>query len=1139
MPSISRRNVGHDDNPPGFLDLNATALQGLTQKIKNNLNTSTNSSSRQQTTKAKKISPRERGKPALSERRKVSAVKEQNDANSNRPKAAAQESLKQSHGKKRLRDGRVKKDGKGRRAEKSNANAVELGSGPGKPTVNGHGWFEEEVLALGGTNEDLELLREAQSDSELDGDAGVVVKNRDVGLKKELLHMVQGLGIQKVEGAVREEEVVTDADDDDGSDEEHIKADTARSHTHPISKGSTTANLNERVVQSSLEPPRPKTRGKVQLVFQPLSEWHSVELPLVSQPKQEPRALPPDLSDRIHEHARALLEKDNAEYAAHYGSASTEHKFYSTLMSTGTLSDKISALTLSVQESPLHNIKALEALVALAKKRSRDQAVNVLGALKDLFGPGNLLPSGRRLRNFASQPSLAAAFGAGTFHSWTSKSPLPKSLQDVHLISFAYEDWLKTTFFEVLQVLEQWCNDEVAYARAKAVDYVYSLLKDKPEQEANLLRLLVNKLGDLDKKIASKTSYNILQLETTHPLMKPTIIAAIESDVLFKPKQSLHAQYYAIITLNQTVLSTKEEAIARKLLDIYFDLFANLLKPATADTEKAYTPALTANKIVVNKKGEIQGGGGPAGKKALKKQRAATKSTVVEDDLREKIMSAVLTGVNRAIPYTTTSDVHFEKHLDTLYRVTHSSNFNTSIQALMLIQQMHGINQASQDRFYRVLYESLLDPRLLSSSKQALYLNLLFRALRSDLHLNRVKAFVKRLLQVIAMHQPPFVCGVLYLLRELENVFPSLAMIVDEPEDDASDEEETFHDIDDTETAPPKAPNDISTSLVRRSKYDPRKRDPVHADAATTSLWELPTLTQHYHPSVSLFAVRLLEHQPMPPKPDLQHNTLITFLDRFVYKNPKAGGNAKAKSVSIMQPLDGGGEDGSVLLSARSGTTSRALPMNSDSFWRQRSENIGADEVFFHKYFSTVKAKEQKKRERKKTTKNARKSKGSDDDGEDGGHDDMDEAEEEEEAEVWKALVESRPEIEGDDDSDMDMGFSEDDDDDDDEASLVAAMEDDGSDLSDLGGGGGEEDDDGAEIDDDDGFPDLEDGDPKVQMAREDKSQSDLTRKTTEGNKGNRKADRQAKRRRLKGMPTFASADDYAKMLEDGSDQDG
>lgn len=359
------------------------------------------------------------------------------------------------------------------------------------------------------------------------------------------------------------------------------------------------------------------------------------ELPSI--PSKQANALPRHLVDRVYGRAVSLLEKENKMYAdAQAASASSSHKFYTTIMSTGTLSDKISALTLAVQESPLHNMKQLENLIALGKKRSRSQAVDVLRSLKDMFAQGTLLPSERRLRSFANQPSLVSAFqGAGG--RWSEDDPLPGGLQNSHIMVWAYEHFLKEQYFEVLKILEVWCNDEIEFSRTRAVSYIFELLKEKPEQEANLLRLLVNKLGDTSKKIASRASYLLLQIEQAHPLMKPTIISAVE-EIVFRPGQSQHAKYYAIITLNQTVLSLKEEKVGIQLLDIYFSLFVSLLKPLK--------PA---------KGPQHQGGkNGKHGKKGAKGKGKdqEDKGHAQTEEMQEKLTSAVLTGVNRAYPFT-------------------------------------------------------------------------------------------------------------------------------------------------------------------------------------------------------------------------------------------------------------------------------------------------------------------------------------------------------------------------------------------------------------------------------------------------------------------------------------------------------
>lgn len=669
-----------------------------------------------------------------------------------------------------------------------------------------HTDLEKEIIALGGSKDDYELITGAPSDSEYEDFESKNISEKS--LQKDLKKLVQELGIEKAATQDLARARDSEQESEDAQDD---------------SEGFIPDQKQARTIKAG--------RGNTQFPAQ--SEWHSTELPPLPAVPGLAKGLPLDLIERIHAHAKTLLETENNEYGSQNKSATSAHQFYSTIMSSGTLSDKISALTLSVQESPVHNIKALETLLGLAGKRSRSQAVEVLGALKDLFGPGALLPSDRKLRLFANQPGLSAAFTQAK-PNWTAGNPLPHPLKEVHLILWAYEDWLKSTYFEVIKIIETWCNDEVVFSRGKAVDYVSQLLREKPEQEANLLRLLVNKLGDTDKKIASKTSYNLLQLQIPHPLMKSTIISAIESDLLFRPGQSLHAKYYAIITLNQTTLSVKQDDVTKQLLNIYFSLFTQLLAKPTN------TPA---DVIAINKKGEIQGGGGLSGKKAQKKLALQERSTATDDQLREKVISAVLTGVNRATPYTNSNDDAFEKHLDTLFKVTHSSNFNTSIQALMLIQQLVTGHLGSADRFYKTLYESLLDPRLLTTSKQALYLNLLFKALRSDLNVKRVKAFMKRLLQIIPMHQPPFACAAIYLVRELEGVFPSLRSFIDRVEEVESDEEEVFQDVQDENEISSKSRKVNGTRIANRSNlqlaYDGRKRDPQHSNAEHSCFWEV------------------------------------------------------------------------------------------------------------------------------------------------------------------------------------------------------------------------------------------------------------------------------------------------------------
>ncbi|PMD56016.1 CBF-domain-containing protein [Hyaloscypha bicolor E] len=968
-------------------------------------------------------------------------------------------------------------------------NAKVAGSEPSTKHKNGNGIGNravllKEILALGGTEEDLDLVADATSDEE-DSDSNAALP--DKSFRKELASFVAGLGI---EGELHE----VGGDD---SDKEDMGDDWENASDVNSSTGS---EGGEDVESTSTALPKPPLEDPKRLIFEARPDWHATPLPPLPNPEGVEPASYRDAILNLKDYALSLLEADGNLYTSKHLSSSSSHRFLSTIMSSGTLSDRVSALTLVVQESPVHTIKSFESLLTLAKKRSRGQAVSALGALKDLLGVGVVLPADRRLRAFATQPGLLGTLQESSTATWKLGQKLPGAISKAHLISWAFEDWLKESYFDMLKVLEGWCNDEVEYARSRAVTYVYELLKEKPEQEANLLRLLVNKLGDPDKKIASRSSYLLLQLQTSHPLMKSIIIRSIESELLLRPGQSSHARYYAINTLNQTILNGKEEEVAQKLLGIYFNQFVSLLK-------KPEPPTIPAGPVI-NHKGQVQGGGAPMGKKAKAKAAKEMEAKAANEDTTEKMISAVLTGVNRAFPFSKTDDLTLEKHMDTLFRITHSSNFNTSIQALMLIEQLATSKHVAVDRFFRTLYESLLDPRLITSSKHALYLNLLYRALRSDLNIKRVKTFAKRILQVITLHQPPFICGILYLLRELETTSPGLKSLLSDPEENGDADEEVFRDVlENGADLTPREQHDVNS---RKVAYDGRKRDPEHSNADKSCLWELIPFLHHFHPSVSLFATRLLSNEKMPPKPDLASHTLSNFLDRFVYRNAKAAAGGPRGS-SIMQPLAGGDSRG-VLLSSKTANHAQGS-VNTEAFWHKKVEDVAVDEVFFHKYFSQIgKAKQALGKKKGGQTATA----GSEDENE------------ENEDEIWKALVDSRPEVEGnsDDESELEMmdldeseaessagGFEMGSDDE--NARNFEHSEMGGSDGFEVGGLFDDEDDSGSEIEQ---LFALETGQAEEPQQGEDTSKQ--------------------RRKKLKSLPTFASVEDYAGMLDNDEDED-
>ncbi|KAG5721315.1 Ribosome biogenesis protein MAK21, partial [Termitomyces sp. T112] len=737
----------------------------------------------------------------------------------------------------------------------------------------------------------------------------------------------------------------------------------------------------------------------------------------------------------------------------------------------------------------------------------------------------------------------------------------------------------KKYFFSILQILETLSLDPLQYVRTQSLTLLFTFLRDKPEQEQNLLRLLVNKLGDTEKPLCSRASYHLLQLLQSHPSMKTVVVREIIALVLRPPAPSIvsslppskgthirftdpepkpkstsaspekksgnaHARYYAMITFNQIVLTPGDRDVALKLIEVYFEMFKELLgeDPEKVEDVEQEVVVQEQGEVLKDKKGRVKvRDGKKKGKGKVTEVKGAAGFAEVEDT-HSRLISAILTGVNRALPFAKidAGDSGLNKHIDTLFLITHTSTFNISLQALVLIQQISStLSQSASaaststsksivDRFYRTLYDSLHDIRLAASSKQAMYLNLLFKSIKADVgntNGERIKAIVRRFVQVLASSgsgATEFVAGGLYLLGELFSTVPGLRSILNEP-------------------ATPEA-----------EPYDPRKRDPQYAHASSSPIWELTPLLHHYHPAISLHARQLLTSQPLTASADLSQNTLSHFLDRFVYKNPKKAKQDvnKAKGASAMQPAASGLDGTGVKL--LKGEVGDATLMNEAQFLKTRAEDVPVDQLFYHKYFSQKSEKEKAKAAKV----GKRKSQGEEADAteseegqEDVGDEDDNDDEDEDEAEIWKAMQQSMPKAadddedlledsEGDDNlpSDFDM-----DDNSEDEAPATQEEEEEEEEEEEDGFSlvEGSDNEDLIPLDDDipDGLIDWDGSDEEGAVEAADKEWGGIEDEGS-GRKRKRKDTSREQRKKLKTLPTFASYEDYAKMIEDGPEDD-
>lgn len=110
--------------------------------------------------------------------------------------------------------------------------------------------------------------------------------------------------------------------------------------------------------------------SKTKLLVSPISDWYNFlpPLPPTPEPVHSPSASQlATLLNRASSLHTSELVIFSALPNASTGSA-TDQIFLRNVLTGGTLSDRLSALTLMAQGAPLHNIRALESLKSLAEK---------------------------------------------------------------------------------------------------------------------------------------------------------------------------------------------------------------------------------------------------------------------------------------------------------------------------------------------------------------------------------------------------------------------------------------------------------------------------------------------------------------------------------------------------------------------------------------------------------------------------------------------------------------------------------------------------------------------------------------------------------------------------------------------------
>eukprot|EP01124_Arcella_intermedia_P019447 TRINITY_DN26761_c0_g1_i1.p1 TRINITY_DN26761_c0_g1~~TRINITY_DN26761_c0_g1_i1.p1 ORF type:complete len:880 (-),score=291.92 TRINITY_DN26761_c0_g1_i1:6-2423(-) len=653
-----------------------------------------------------------------------------------------------------------------------------------------------------------------------------------------------------------------------------------------------------------------------------------------------------------------MVEKDTWGGKFNTQGKKANEEWVKTIIQGGTISDKVAALTLSIQKSPLYSFKALDSLMKIVEKKGRRESLLALTAAKDLY-LNDLLPD-RHLVSFNVRP---LSHPGVTPH---------------HLVAWYFEDLIKTRYAQLIARIEDGLKDTILNFREKSLKFVFDLLTSKPEEEHTLLALLVNKLGDSEKRLASNTAFYLTKLLEQHSNMKLVVVREIET-FIHRPNLSDRAQYYSILFLNQIILSKHDEVVAEKLLVTYFSLFNKAI---------GYNPKILGT--LAEKEDEIKRET-KREKKKLRELNKKNKKKSPEEELEGKLLSALLTGVSRAFPFSSKNLDRYQKYFELLYKIVELSSFGKATQALQLLWQVLGTKETIPDRFYTALYDKLSHSQLFIGRYNSLFLNLLYKAVRDDPKLDRSCALIKRILQIAYYYKSNVAAALLLIVSELLKDRPELKVLISHPEeiDEATlaNSKQIVASFEPTEPHKPKKENPMDSlkvpslegkgeedeesgeekppqetaavaslkevSVGNLAKYNWWRKNPLEANAQLSCFWELSLLCQHEHPSVAKWAKVLAQNQLIHYSGDpLRDFDLMGFFDRFSFKRPKKDATEpKTQSQLASQYIP---------------YYQRAAPVNTEYFQSKPEDKIRQDEMFFYKYFKQDKVLNSKQTIKKK-----------------------------------------------------------------------------------------------------------------------------------------------------------------------------
>ncbi|XP_013145408.1 PREDICTED: CCAAT/enhancer-binding protein zeta [Papilio polytes] len=697
---------------------------------------------------------------------------------------------------------------------------------------------------------------------------------------------------------------------------------------------------------------------------------------------EEPTAsktLSQDQIEELRKEASSALHGDTLAYETKSNrSGSSDQQWARTLLNKGAIGDRVAAATILIQDNPIYNLTALRNLVNNVKPAKKKDGIVIIDALSELFVSELLLPD-LKLRKF-EQHSLGHVDEMASGNKQTRRNILKL---------WYFEDQLKELYG---------CKTHHHLKMLKLM----------------LLTNIINKLGDPSQAVASKVIYHLCQLLFNHPNMKAVVLADIEK-MLFRTNISPRAQYYGICFLNQFFLGKDDSKIAENLIRIYFSFFKASIKKGDIDSrlmsailtgvKRAYPfadrqrLAIAEHVSAVHRLVHLAGlsvsvhalallfhisdaSEGTADRYYTALYRKLTNaeifntshsallfSLIYKSLKQDKNIDRVTSFIKRLLQlccYMTPA-----QSCGMLFLVSQVLKDGVKKDAIKLVWSKRDFKEEIKDEETKTEEEGTNTEDTITEEQNETEVNdTINDTIDSTEDNNEVKIESKKI-DLLRGDKKDL------LLDDDEEMYVDLKMDDEgnikpkkrraaavtagwfharvKSEEDAEDKEGKKKEAADKEIiAKIQLTKAANTDRVI-SEYNPYARNPAFAGATCSVYFELLPLFKHFHPTVKLFAEKLLNEQIVQYSGDpLKDFAGIRFLDRFVFKNPKKRETQQYGEVKKVK----GSHPKFAIRKNYSAKGLKAIPVNSSTYLNEDAKKIPVDEKFLYDFL-------QKRREAK------------------------------------------------------------------------------------------------------------------------------------------------------------------------------